>query len=67
MVQEMIELSKRIEKGFAYISKATGKDKEKGEEMLKQLIDTYEKKLEFITDEDTKAMLTRIFVLSARG
>lgn len=67
MVQEMIELSRRIEKGFAYISNATGKDKEKAEEFLKQLIDTYEKKLEFITDEDTRAMLTRIFILSVRG
>lgn len=67
MIQEFLDLSSRIERGFAYIKNASGKDKEKSETLLKNLIDEYEKKLEFVTDEDTKNMLTRIFILSVRG
>lgn len=67
MVKEMIELSRRIEKGFAYMSTASEQDKNKYANMLVNLMDEYEKKLQFVTDEDTKEMLTRIFVLSVRG
>ena len=67
MIQEFLDLSTRIEKGFVYVNNATGKDKEKSEALLKNLIEEYEKKLEFVTDEDTRKMLTRIFILSVRG
>lgn len=67
MIQEFLDLSTRIEKGFIYINNANEKDKEKYRKLLNSLIEEYEKKLEFVTDEDTRKMLTRIFILSVRG
>lgn len=67
MIQEFLDLSTRIEKGFIYVKNANEKDKERYQKLLTSLIEEYEKKLEFITDEDTKKMLTRIFILSVRG
>ena len=67
MIQEFLDLSTRIEKGFIYVKNANEKDKERYENLLNSLIEEYEKKLEFITDEDTRKMLTRIFILSVRG
>ena len=67
MIQEFLDLSTRIEKGFIYVKNANEKDKEKYRKLLNSLIEEYEKKLEFVTDEDTRKMLTRIFILSVRG
>lgn len=67
MIQEFLDLSTRIEKGFIYVNNANEKDKEKYRKLLNSLIEEYEKKLEFVTDEDTRKMLTRIFILSVRG
>lgn len=67
MIENAIKISERIEKGFIYLKSANEKDYEKFKPVLEKLIEEYEEIIKKETNEDIKALLTRIFILSVKG
>lgn len=67
MIENAIKISERIEKGFVYLKSANEKDYEKFKPALEKLIEEYEEIIKKETNEDIKALLTRIFILSVKG
>lgn len=67
MIENAIKLSERIEKGFDYLKTSDEEKIKKYKPILEKLIEEYEQIIKNETNEDTKALLTRIFVLSVKG
>lgn len=66
MIEHAINLSERIEKGIKYLKNANDKDFNKFKPVFDNLLYEYEELVKAIDDEDIKALLTRIFVLSIK-
>ena len=67
MIENAIKLSERIENGFAFLKTADEEKVKKFKPALEKLIEEYEEIIKKETNEDIKALLTRIFVLSVKG
>ena len=66
MIEHAIKLSERIEKGIEYLKTANDKDFNKFKPIFDKLLYEYEELVKAIDDEDIKALLVRIFVLSIK-